>query len=79
MQLTYDAVHNVAYLRFAEAKGDVETVRVSDDVLIDLNPDGSVSGIELLDANRQLAGANAQSFTVEAGGQTVTLPLEAAE
>jgi uncharacterized protein YuzE len=79
MQLTYDAKHNIAYLRFAEASGDVETVRVSDDVLVDLNADGSVCGIELLDAGRQLAGTGGQSFMVEAGGRTVTLPLVAAE
>jgi len=46
---------------------------------VDLNPDGSVSGIELLNANRQLSGGKTQSFTVEAGGQIVTLPLQAAE
>ena len=79
MQLTYDAEHNIAYLRFAEVTGDVETVRVSDDVLVDLNPDGSVSGIELLDAAKQLSDGTARSFTVEAGGQIVTLPLQAAE
>ena len=79
MQLTFDAKHNIAYLRFADAIGDVETVRVSDDVLVDLNADGSVCGIELLDAGRQLAGAGGQAFRVEAGGQSVTLPLVAAE
>ncbi|WP_376984717.1 DUF2283 domain-containing protein [Bosea sp. R86505] len=79
MQFTYDATHNIAYLRFAEAAGDVETVRVSEDVLIDLNPDGSVCGIELLDAGKQLAGVGGASLLVEAGGRTVTLPLVAAE
>lgn len=79
MQLTYDSKHNIAYLRFNEAMGDVETVRVSDDVLVDLNADGSVCGIELLDAGKQLAGAGGSSFLVEAGGRSVTLPLVAAE
>ena len=54
MQLTYDPRHNIAYLRLQEKIGQVETVRVSEELHIDLAPDGTVYGIELLNANRQL-------------------------
>jgi uncharacterized protein YuzE len=54
MKLTYDPRYNVAYLRLHEKLSQVETIRVSDQVNIDVAPDGTVYGIELLDANEQL-------------------------
>ena len=54
MQLTYDPRHNIAYLRLQEKIDQVETVRVSEELHIDLAPDGTVYGIELLNANQQL-------------------------
>jgi len=62
MELTYDPHHNVAYLRLKQPRPDdadwqVQTVCVSDDLNVDLAPDGSVYGIELLSANEQLGEA----------------------
>ena len=54
MKLTYDPRQNVAYLRLREKTSEVETIRVSDEVNIDIAPDGSVYGIEFLNANAQL-------------------------
>ncbi len=54
MQLTYDPRHNIAYLRLQEKVDQVETIRVSEELHIDLAPDGTVYGIELLNANQQL-------------------------
>ena len=54
MKLTYDKDHNIAYLRFRPEGGQVDTIRVSDEMNIDIAPDGSVYGIELLNANEQL-------------------------
>lgn len=58
MKLTYDPRHNIAYLRLVEPKGatDVETIQVSDDLNVDVAPDGTVFGIELMNANEQLGG-----------------------
>ena len=42
MQLSYDPRRNIAYLRVREAAGtQVETVRLSDEVNVDLSPDGT--------------------------------------
>jgi len=57
MQLTYDRGHNIAYIRLREKSAEVETLRISDELNIDLAPDGAVYGIELLNANAQLQGA----------------------
>ena len=54
MKLTYDPRHNIAYLRLHEKTAQVETIRVSDELNIDIAPDGTVYGIELLNANVHL-------------------------
>ncbi len=54
MKLTYDPRHNIGYIRLLEKTAQVETVRVSEELNVDLTPDGKVYGIELLDANEQL-------------------------
>ena len=54
MKLTYDSRHNIAYIRLAEPATGVETVKVSDELNVDLSPDGKVYGFELLNANEQL-------------------------
>ena len=39
MELTYDHDHNVAYLRLKPKSAEVETVRVSDQLNVDMAPD----------------------------------------
>lgn len=56
MKLSYDPRHNIAYLYLLDKKVEVETVRVTDELNVDLAPDGTIYGIELLNANEQLAG-----------------------
>ena len=78
MKLTYDRDHNIAYLRLRPRGTQVETVRVSDELNVDLAPDGSVYGIELLNANEQLrAGDEGKLVLVdERDGRQVELSLE---
>ena len=58
MKLTYDPAANVAYIRLREPSGDVETLRIAEDFLVDIGEDGKVCGVELLNANEQLRGDN---------------------
>ena len=81
MQLSYDPRRNIAYLRLREPTGaQVETVRLSDELNVDLAPDGAVYGIELLNANEQLRGADGGFLVLvdEAAGRRVEVPLPAA-
>lgn len=55
MKLSYDPKYNIAYLRFHEKRGMVTTIKISEEVNVDIAPDGTVYGIELLNANEQLA------------------------
>jgi uncharacterized protein YuzE len=54
MKLTYDPKYNIAYLRLHEKPIEAQTIKISDELNIDLAPDGTIYGIELLNANEQL-------------------------
>lgn len=77
MKLTYDPKHNIAYMRLHEKKAQVETIRVSDELNVDLAPDGTVYGIELLNANAQLEAEDGGNLVVinEAVGRRQEMPL----
>ena len=64
MKLTYDPRYNIAYIRLHEKKAEVETIRASDELNVDIAPDGTVYGIELLNANEQLRAEDEGSFVV---------------
>jgi uncharacterized protein YuzE len=55
MRLTYDPKYNVAYIRLHEKTAPVITLKISEEMNVDMAPDGTVYGIELLNANKQLA------------------------
>lgn len=77
MTITYNRRQNVAYIRFREKTAEVETLRISDELNIDLAPDGTVYGMELLNANAQL-GLDAAGKLVVVGeehGRTRELDL----
>ncbi|MGQ9627232.1 MAG: DUF2283 domain-containing protein [Anaerolineae bacterium] len=77
MRLTYDPRYNIAYIRFGEKKAGVETIHISDEMNIDLAPDGTIYGIELLNANEQLRREGVWKILVinEATGEQIELPL----
>jgi uncharacterized protein YuzE len=77
MRLTYDPRYNVAYLRFREATTEVETISVSDELNVDLAPDGTIYGVELLNANAQLRAADGGALIVvnEADDARQVVPL----
>jgi uncharacterized protein YuzE len=78
VQLSYDPRRNIAYLRLRETSGiQLETVRLSDEVNVDLAPDGSVCGIELLNANTQLRACDGGRFVLvdEVAGSRIEIPL----
>jgi uncharacterized protein YuzE len=54
MKLTYDPRYNIAYIRLHEKPVEVETIKISEELNIDIAPDGTIYGIELLNANSQL-------------------------
>lgn len=76
MKLSYDPTANVAYLRFHEKRGTVTTLKISDSVNLDLAADGTIYGIELLNANEQL-GEDDGRLIVETGERRQEVALSA--
>jgi uncharacterized protein YuzE len=78
MRLTYDPRYNPAYIRLREKQtDDAEAIRTNDEVVVDIAPDGTLYGTELLNANEQLRHAEAGELVVisEATGERTSLPL----
>jgi uncharacterized protein YuzE len=75
MQVSYDPRYNIAYIKFREKTTEVETIRISDEVNIDISPDGKIYGIELLNANEQLMKDKELTFTDESTGNTLQIPI----
>ena len=76
MKLSYDPKANVAYLRFLEKGSTVTTLKISDEINIDISPDGTLYGIELLNANEQL-GQDHGRLIIEFGDQRREIDLAA--
>ncbi len=77
MKFTYDPRYNIAYIRFKEKPAKVETIKISDEFIIDMAADGTVYGVELLNANEQLSYEDMGALIVinEATGKRDELPL----
>ncbi len=77
MKLTYDPKYNIAYLRLHEKPVEVETIKISDELNIDLAPDGTIYGVELLNANEQLRSEDEGKLLVinEATGDKAEISL----
>jgi len=77
MRLTYDPKYNIAYIKFQEKPAEVETIKVSDELNIDMASDGTIYGIELLNANEQIHKQDKGKFLLinEATGEKAELCL----
>ena len=77
MKLSYDPRYNIGYIRLHEKHGEVETIKVSDELNVDIAPDGSIYGIELLNANEQLRREDEGKLIIinEATGDTMEMVL----
>lgn len=77
MKITYDPRYNIAYIYLQEKTAQVETIQVSEEMNVDIAPDGTIYGIELLNANQQL-GADKQGKLIvvnEALGESAEIKL----
>ncbi len=73
MKFTYDPRFNVGYIRFKNKKSGAESIKLSEELVVDLAPDGTVYGIELLNANDQMQRDDSGQFAVineETGEET---------
>jgi uncharacterized protein YuzE len=77
MKLVYDPRYNIAYLRLHEKTAQVQTLHLSDEINVDIAPDGTVYGIDLLNANQQLRSEDQGNLVIvnEAAGDRREIPL----
>jgi len=54
MTITYDPEVDAAYIRFLNGDHECTTVRISEQVAVNIAPGGKVVGIEVLDASENL-------------------------
>lgn len=77
MKLSYDPRYNIAYIQLQDKKQGIEAIKVSDELVVDMAPDGTIYGIELLNANEQLKRDKKGRLLVvnEATGETMDIPF----
>jgi len=77
MKLTYDPRYNIAYIQLREKTQTVDSLKISEELIIDLGADGTVYGIELLNAKKQLKDKKSLHllFINEATGEQKDLTL----
>ena len=51
MKIKYDPEVDTAYLSFKKGPTEVTTIRITEDIAIDLGPNEEIVGIEILDAS----------------------------
>ena len=80
MKFSYDPQYNIAYIRLRPKSSEVVSIKISDELIVDLSPDGTVYGIELLNANEQLMqGDNGRFlFYNEHSGQEIDVSIAVA-
>lgn len=72
MKISYDPKVDAMYIRFKNGKYD-HTKKVTEEILVDVTKDGSVLGLEILDAKKQFGDIKPEKieFTSKSSYQSV--------
>lgn len=54
MQVTYNSITDLLYIRMDSESHQVTNKRISEEIVLDLGEDGKIIGIEILDASKLL-------------------------
>jgi uncharacterized protein YuzE len=74
MKISYDAEIDALYIRFVEGKQECRTIRLNEEVALNMGADEKLVGIEILDAKEVLGSGTLPAVTLE-GLESVTDPL----
>ena len=77
MELTYDPKYNIAYICLRSKKSEVESIKISEELIVDIGSDGTVYGIEFLNANEQIRREGQEEFVIynKLSGKKLSVPL----
>ena len=65
MKISYDPEADVLYIRLLEGECECRTLRLTDDVALNIGPDEVLVGIEVLDAKQTLGNGELPSVIIE--------------
>ena len=74
MRISYDSEIDALYIRFVEGTHECRTVRLNEEVALNIGADEQLVGIEMLDAREVLGAGKVPAVTLE-GLESVTAPL----
>jgi uncharacterized protein YuzE len=60
MRVSYDKRHDILYIDVAPGKKARETRPLDDDIFVDLDEEGNIVGIEILNASENIGDAQAE-------------------
>ena len=78
MKISYDPEVDALYIRFVEGKQECRTVRLNEEVALNIGEGETLVGIEVLDAKEVLGSGNVPAVLLE-GLTSSTSPLVARE
>lgn len=65
MRISYDAEVDALYIRFIEGAEECRTIRLSEEVALDIGPEEKLVGVEVLDASRVLGPGLTEPIEIE--------------
>ncbi len=65
MKISYDAEVDALYIRLVEGRQECRTVRLNDEIALNIGPGETLVGIEILDAKRLLGKGRVPALQVE--------------
>jgi uncharacterized protein YuzE len=74
MKISYDAEVDALYIRFVEGKRECRTVRLNEEVALNIGEDEQLVGIEMLDAKEMLGAGKVPTLLLE-GLESTSAPL----
>ncbi|MCL4378367.1 MAG: DUF2283 domain-containing protein [Actinobacteria bacterium] len=77
MEISYDKKYNIAYIKIRNKTVKVKTVKISDELNVDISSEGKIYGIEFLNANKQLriGKSNKIIFIDKSSGKKTQIPI----
>ena len=78
MKISYDAEIDALYIRFVEGKQECRTVRLNEEVALNIGPGETLVGIEVLDAKEVLGSGKVPAVVLE-GLASSAAPLSVRE
>jgi uncharacterized protein YuzE len=65
MKISYDSEIDVLYIRLIEGKYECRTLRLNEEIALNIGPDEKLVGIEILDAKEVLGSGKLPKLVVE--------------